>query len=58
MRGGAAANRAALDNCVGAAFSPGIEVTWISRHAELFAAPLRIRAKRDVRPPLSLGQKF
>jgi hypothetical protein len=58
VEGGAAVDRAALDQCVGAAFSPGIEVTWISRHAELFEAPLRIRARRDVRPPLSLGQNF
>ena len=52
---GAALDRAALDNCVGAAFSPGIEVTWISRNPELFAEPLRIRAKPKVEPPLSLG---
>ena len=55
-QGGAALDRAALDNCVGGAFSPGIEVTWIARNAELFAEPFRIRAKPGVRPPLSLGQ--
>jgi hypothetical protein len=54
--GGAALDRAALDNCVGGAFSPGIEVTWISRDPRIYSEPFRIHAARDVRPPLSLGQ--
>jgi hypothetical protein len=53
-----ALDRAALEQCVGGAFSPGIEVTWISRDTRIYAEPLRIRAKRHVRPPLSLGQDF
>jgi hypothetical protein len=48
-------DRAALDNCVGGAFSPGIEMTWTCRHPELYAAPFRIRRKPVVTPPLSLG---
>jgi hypothetical protein len=48
-------DRAALDNCVGGAFSPGIEVTWVSRNPLLYAAPFRIRHKPRVTPPLSLG---
>jgi hypothetical protein len=56
--GGAALDRAALENCVGGAFSPGIEVTWISRNPAIYAEPFRIRARAKVRPPLSLGQDF
>jgi hypothetical protein len=51
-------DRAALEQCVGGAFSPGIEVTWISRDTRIYSEPLRIRAARDVQPPLSLGQDF
>jgi hypothetical protein len=56
--GGATVDRAALENAVGGAFMPGIEVTWISRNPAIYEAPFRIRRKRDVRPPLSLGQDF
>lgn len=58
LMGGPALDRGALDNCVGGAFSPGIEVTWISRDPRIFEEPLRIRRKRNVVPPLSLGQDF
>jgi hypothetical protein len=58
LREGAALDRGALENCVGGAFSPGIEVTWISRDPRIYAEPLRIRAATDVQPPLSLGQDF
>lgn len=54
----AALDRAALEQCVGGAFSPGIEVTWISRDTRIYAEPLRIRAAPDMHPPLSLGQDF
>lgn len=53
---GAALDRAALENCVGGAFSPGIEVTWVSRNPLLYTEPFRVRHKPDVRPPLGLGQ--
>ncbi len=36
--------RAVLDNCVGGAFSPGIEMTWISRNQPIYTEPFRIRA--------------
>jgi hypothetical protein len=58
LRASAALDRAALENCVGGAFSPGIEVTWISRNPEIYAEPFRIHARADVTPPLSLGQDF
>jgi hypothetical protein len=48
-------DQVALDACVGGAFSPGIEMTWICRNPELYTEPFRIRRKPDVRPPLSLG---
>lgn len=37
-----AITRGVLDNCVGGAFSPGIEMTWISRNMSIYAAPFRI----------------
>lgn len=55
-QGGAALDRAAIENAVGGAFMPGIEVTWIVRNPAIYAAPFRIRHKRGVRAPLSLGQ--
>ncbi|WP_221794301.1 LodA/GoxA family CTQ-dependent oxidase [Oceanobacter mangrovi] len=46
-----------LDNCVGGAFSPGIELTWISRNRTIYqpADPLRINAAAPTMGPLSLG---
>ncbi len=35
-------DRAALENCVGAAFYPGIEVSWQVRNKALFSEPFRI----------------
>ena len=35
-------DKAALENCVGGAFHPGIEVGWQIRHKELFSEPFRI----------------
>jgi hypothetical protein len=55
---GGVLDRAILENCVGAAFCPGIEATWICRDPSIYAAPFRIRHKADVGPPLSLGQDF
>lgn len=44
---GARLDRAVLDNCVGGAFCPGIEVTWIARDANFFmedpAADIRFK---------------
>ena len=34
--------RAVLENCVGGAFSPGIEMSWISRNAAIYGEPFRI----------------
>lgn len=58
-RGGAAIDRGVLENCVGGAFSPGIEMTWISREPQIYAAPFRIKA-RPVNPEqgLNLGVDF
>jgi hypothetical protein len=36
-------DRAALENCVGGGFYPGIEVSWLIRKRELFSEPFRIR---------------
>ncbi len=35
-------DRAALENCTGGPFYPGIEASWQIRHAELFVEPFRI----------------
>jgi hypothetical protein len=47
--------RAVLENCVGGAFSPGIEMTWISRNPRVYSAPFRLKARHDIPDPLSLG---
>lgn len=36
-------DRAALDNCVGGGFFPGIEASWLIRKKEIFSEPFRIR---------------
>ena len=35
-------DKAALENCVGGAFHPGIEVGWQIRHKDLYSEPFRI----------------
>jgi len=54
---GEALTRAVLDNCVGGAFSPGIEMTWISRNPAIYERPFRFRTRAPLNPtePLSLG---
>lgn len=49
--------KAVLDNCVGGAFSPGIEMTWISRIVGIYSEPFRIDAKRHLPEKLNLGLK-
>jgi len=36
-------DRAALDNCVGGGFFPGIEASWLIRKKEIFSEPFRIK---------------
>jgi hypothetical protein len=47
--------RGVLENCVGGGFSPGIEMTWISREPRIYSEPFRIKARADIPDPLSLG---
>lgn len=49
--------RSVLENCVGGAFSPGIEMTWISRNTAIYQPddPLRINAAPPSNGPLSTG---
>ncbi len=51
-----ALSRAVLENCVGGAFSPGIEMTWISRNPAIYQPtdPLRINAEMVSTGPLRL----
>lgn len=55
---GEALDRAALENCVGGAFSPGIEMTWISRNPLIYSEPFRIKHRPDIGAPLRLGEIF
>jgi hypothetical protein len=52
-----ALTRGVLENCVGGAFSPGIEMSWISRNAAIYQThdPLRINARLVNNGPLSTG---
>ena len=49
-----ALTRAVLENCVGGAFSPGIEMGWIARTQQIYAEPFRIRARMVPLGPLRL----
>jgi len=46
--------RAVLENCVGGAFSPGIEMTWIARNPAIYVEPFRLHARATIPDPLSL----
>jgi len=52
-----ALTRAVLENCVGGAFSPGIEMSWNSRDASIYepGPGVRMRAEWPVPAPLRLG---
>jgi hypothetical protein len=52
---GDALTRGVLANCVGGAFSPGIEMTWISRNPSIYNGAFRIKPRQEVPQPLSLG---
>ncbi|MBC6417799.1 MAG: hypothetical protein GDA44_02885, partial [Prochloron sp. SP5CPC1] len=47
--------KASLENCVGGAFSPGIEMTWICRNPKIYSEPFRLKHKQNVGTNLSLG---
>lgn len=51
-----ALTRAVLENCVGGAFSPGIEMTWISRNVAIYQPqdPFRLNAELPSKGPLRL----
>ena len=42
---------AAVENCVGGPFYPGIEVSWIIRAKELFSEPFRLNIPREPEDP-------
>jgi len=54
-------DEAALENCVGGPFYPGIEVSWLVRHPELYSEPFRFKVQNtpETNPPsgsaLTLG---
>ncbi|WNG49867.1 hypothetical protein F0U60_41430 [Archangium minus] len=43
---------AALDNCAGGPFFPGIDVSWLIRHENVYAEPFRIKHGARVFPDL------
>jgi hypothetical protein len=45
-----ALDRAALDDCLGGPFRPGIDLPWIMRQPLLYAAPFRIRRRQGEEP--------
>ena len=49
-------SKAVLQNCVGAAFCPGIELTWTCRNPQLYTEPFRIKHKPLNGQGLSLGE--
>ena len=52
--GPSALDQAVLDNCVGGAFFPGIETTWIVRDKRIYASPFRIKHRSDLQDGLHL----
>lgn len=48
-------DRAALDYCLADTFHPGCEMTWPMRHASLYSAPFRIRARPADQPEPNYG---
>jgi hypothetical protein len=48
-------DRAALDYCLADTFHPGCEMTWPMRHASLYSAPFRIRARPAGEPEPNYG---
>jgi hypothetical protein len=51
-------DRAALENCVGGPFYPGIEVSWLIRYPELYLRAFRLRAPGFTFGPLPFGPGF
>ncbi len=45
-----ALDRAALENCLGGPFHPGIEMTWVMRSASMWAAPFRLNVLPEDQP--------
>jgi len=45
-----ALDRAALENCLGGPFHPGIELTWVMRRASMWAAPFRLNVLPEEQP--------
>jgi hypothetical protein len=43
-------DQAALENVVGGAFCPGIEMTWICRNTSIYASPFRVKMSPAITP--------
>lgn len=51
-------DRAALENCVGGPFFPGIEVSWTARNPKIFAEPFRVVPNVTLAPRVTTGPGF
>lgn len=51
-------DRAAMHFCLADAFHPGCELTWPMRHASMYRAPYRIRARQAGVPEPDYGDKL
>jgi len=51
-------DQAALENCVGGPFYPGIEVSWLIRHTSLYAGAFRLQKAGFLLGPLTFGAGF
>jgi hypothetical protein len=51
-------DRAALENCVGGPFYPGIEVSWVVRNPTIYAEPFRVRVGVKVAEGFETGPGF
>lgn len=51
-------DRAALHYCLADTFHPGCELTWPMRHASLYSAPFRVRARPASEPEPDYGSEL
>jgi hypothetical protein len=54
----AALDRAQLDQCLGGAYHPGIELPWVLRVPALWSSPGRLRVRADVADTTDYGEQL
>ena len=48
-------DRAALERCVGGPFYPGIEASWLTRSAQIYSEPFRVKRDKRVTKEITFG---